>query len=149
MSDEKSGALTCAFTVLSIKNDFINAQIDIRSPICGTPENVADVVNRALTAKGFRVEQKDPVPPHCTDENSEFVQTLLSSYEAVTGQKGNCLSIGGGTYVHRIDGGVAFGCAMPDTDYRIHGANEFMPVDELITSAKIFATAILRLCCES
>jgi succinyl-diaminopimelate desuccinylase len=86
-------------------------------------------------------------PPHCTDENSEFVKTLLNSYEAVTGLKGQCMAIGGGTYVHHIEGGVAFGCAMPGIDYRIHGANEFMPVNDLINSAKIFALAILRLCC--
>jgi acetylornithine deacetylase/succinyl-diaminopimelate desuccinylase-like protein len=36
---------------------------------------------------------------------------------------------------------------MPGIDYRIHGANEFMPVNDLINSAKIFALAILRLCC--
>lgn len=147
MSDEKSGALTCAFTVLSVNNGIIKGQIDIRSSICGTKENVADVVDKALSAAGFTVNETKMNPPHCTDENSEFVKTLLNSYETVTGLKGQCMAIGGGTYVHHIEGGVAFGCAMPGIDYRIHGANEFMPVNDLINSAKIFALAILRLCC--
>ena len=147
MSDDLSGALTCAFTVLSYENNIISGQIDIRSPICGTRENVANVVDKALSSAGFIVNDTKMNPPHCTDENSPFVQTLLRSYEDVTRLEGKCLAIGGGTYVHHIEGGVAFGCAMPGIDTRIHGANEFMPVNDLINSAKIFALAILRLCC--
>lgn len=146
MEDGISGELTAAFTVLSIKDDIISGRIDIRSPVVGNTENVAAVTNAAFESFGFRVGGETMTPPHCTDENSVFVETLLSAYETVTGSKGKCLSIGGGTYVHNIDGGVAFGCAMPDTDYRIHGADEFMPVGDMITSAKIFALAIIRLC---
>ena len=56
------------------------------------------------------------------------------------------LSIGGGTYVHDLKNGVAFGCSMPGTDYHIHDADEFIPVDELVLSAEILTQAILMLC---
>ena len=55
-------------------------------------------------------------------------------------------SIGGGTYVHNIDGGVAFGCAMPGVDNRMHGADEFSYIDDLILSAKMFAEVIYDIC---
>ena len=56
------------------------------------------------------------------------------------------IAIGGGTYVHHIPGGVAFGCEFPGFDPKMHSANEQARVDQLVTSAKIFALAIARLC---
>ncbi len=86
-------------------------------------------------------------PPHQVPADSPLVQTLLACYEEYTGQKGACLAIGGGSYVHDLARGVAFGCSMPGTDNRMHGADEFAVVDELVLSAKIFAQVICDLCC--
>ena len=47
--------------------------------------------------------------PHYTPADSHLVSTLLKVYREHTGQEGRCISIGGGTYVHNIPGGVAFG----------------------------------------
>jgi len=80
------------------------------------------------------------------DGNSEFVKTLLSAYESYTGRKGECVSMGGGTYVHELKNGVAFGASMPGTDNRMHGADEYAVIEELIVSAKIFAQVIVDLC---
>ncbi|MBO7407076.1 MAG: M20/M25/M40 family metallo-hydrolase, partial [Clostridia bacterium] len=79
--------------------------------------------------------------------DSEFVQKLLASYRRVTGDnEAEPLAIGGGTYVHTIDNGVAFGCAMPGVDNRMHGPDEFMLTDVLYKSAEIFADAIISIC---
>ena len=85
-------------------------------------------------------------PPHHVDGNSHFVKTLLRAYEDYTGQKGECMHMGGGTYVHELKNGVAFGASMPGTDNRMHGADEFAVVEELVTSARIFAQVIVDLC---
>ena len=84
--------------------------------------------------------------PHHTDENSPFVQTLLRVYEEVTGNKGECLAIGGGTYVHHIEGGVAFGATFPGTDVHMHGAEEFIYSEHLLKDAEMMALAIVELC---
>ena len=85
-------------------------------------------------------------PSHHVDGDSEFVKTLLRAYETYTGRKGECQSMGGGTYVHSLKNGVAFGAVMPGTDTRMHGADEFAVIDELVVSAKIFAKVIVDLC---
>jgi succinyl-diaminopimelate desuccinylase len=54
--------------------------------------------------------------------------------------------MGGLTYVHDIEGGVAFGVAMPGDDNRAHGANEYISKEQLILSAKMFTQAILDMC---
>ena len=48
-------------------------------------------------------------PAHAVDGESDFIKVLLNAYETYTGRKGYCEAIGGGTYVHEIPGGVAFG----------------------------------------
>ena len=80
------------------------------------------------------------------DAEAELLHVLLETYEAQTGRKGETIAIGGGTYVHSIEGGVAFGCTMPGTDNRMHGADEFVVIQEIVDSAKIFTQVILDLC---
>ena len=85
--------------------------------------------------------------PHYVPADSPFVQTLLASYSKITGvEDPRPIAIGGGTYVHHIENGVAFGCAVSDVDNHMHGADEFMVIDQLMISARIFADVILELC---
>ena len=54
--------------------------------------------------------------------------------------------IGGGTYVHDIEGGVAFGCCQPGLDNHLHGADEFMTLEQIDFTTKIYARSILAVC---
>ena len=104
------------------------------------------VVKEKLAEKHFELHTREMRPPHHVSGDSPFVKTLLAAYEQYTGQKGQCLSMGGGTYVHDLKNGVAFGASMPGTDNRMHGADEFAVIDELLTAAKIYAQVIVDLC---
>ena len=85
--------------------------------------------------------------PHEADEDSELVRTLLEVYEDITGEKGECLAIGGGTYVHDTESGVAFGPEWPGVEYNMHGANESIGIDELRRDIILYTETIIRLCC--
>lgn len=146
MEDEVSGALTLAFSVLTVNADSLEGQFDSRVPVCGTNENVLNVAKAKMAEAGLIMHNNDMTAPHMVDENSQFIQVLLRAYERYTGQKGECLAIGGGTYVHFLKNGVAFGASMPGTDNRMHGADEFAVIDELVVSAKMFAQVIVDLC---
>ena len=100
-----------------------------------------------LAGYGISLNNDSMNPPHHVPGDSQFVQTLLKSYEMYTGRKGECIAIGGGTYVHHLKNGVAFGAAMPETENNMHGPDEFAVIDELLMSAKIFAQVITELCC--
>ena len=56
------------------------------------------------------------------------------------------MAVGGGTYVHELKNGVAFGAVGETTDTHMHGADEFMLISELKDAAVIYALAIARLC---
>ena len=144
--DDISGELTLSLNLFSYDGKEFAGIFDCRAPICANDANTADVVRAKMEEAGFTVSAGKMNPPHYVPEESEFVQTLLDCYEAVTGKRGRPLAIGGGTYVHHIENGVAFGCGELDVDNRMHGADEFMSVEQMKNSAVIFAYAIAKLC---
>ena len=147
MSDEESGELTLAFSMLDISEKSLEGEFDSRCPICATKENTIDVIREKMEADGISFNTEEMKPPHHVPADSDFVKTLLAAYEKYSGRKGECIAIGGGTYVHNLKNGVAFGAALPETENHMHGPDEFAVVDELTMSAKIFAQVIVDLCC--
>ena len=151
-SDEESGVLTMTLDILNYEttNDGrsyrIEGWFDCRAPLCCTNENLTRKMWETLDQAGFEMEEGEMVPAHYVSADSELVQKLLESYELYFGQKGKPIAIGGGTYVHELERGVAFGCAVPEVDNRMHGDDEFMEISMLVKSTKIFADAIMRLC---
>lgn len=144
--EDKLGELTLSLDIISMDNGRINGFFDTRTPMKAGSENCAEKIEKALNASGFRLENNRMISSHYVDENSPFIKTLLKNYEEYTGDKGECLSMGGGTYVHNVEGGVAFGAIAKDVNTNMHGADEFMPVDDLITAAKIYAGVIYDMC---
>ena len=143
-SDDISGALTLVCSVMEMDATKLTAYNDIRFPVCCHGENIIAKMKEMLSPISCEAILCDE--PHYTDENSPFVQTLLHVYEEVTGNQGKCLAIGGGTYVHHIEGGVAFGATFPDTDVHMHGADEFIIREHLLMDAEMIALAITELC---
>lgn len=146
MEDDISGKLTLNLGILQYDGAELTGVFDARIPVCGTDENVTAVMKKELAQKGFAMEEGGMVLPHYVPEDSELVQKLLQSYELYTGIHGKAQSTGGGTYVHELERGVAFGCMVPEVDNHMHGDDEFMVIDMLMMSAKIFADAIVRIC---
>lgn len=144
--DDISGKMTCVLSLLNTENNMLKGGIDIRFPLDKTLNEISSIICSSLEKIGFKIDSCEGTEPHITDENSEFVQSLLRVYERVTGDKGHCIAIGGGTYVHEIDGGVAFGAEFPDEDGNMHSANEFITEENLIKNAEIMAEAIIELC---
>lgn len=147
-SDGESGALTLNLALMTLTETGFSAKFDSRVPICATKENCADVCEAALAAHGIGITgDREMTHVHVVEAGSPLVRTLLDCYETYTGEKdAKPIAIGGGTYVHNIPGGVAFGCVFPGFDPKMHSANEQAEVEGLLRSAKIFALAIARLC---
>ncbi len=144
--DALSGCLTLSLDLFSFYGNRLSGTFDCRAPLCANEENTGDVIRARLRKAGFLPDDERMFEAHYVPEDSELVQVLLSCYTRVTGKEGKPVAIGGGTYVHHIPNGVAFGCADPEVDNHMHGADEFMVVEQMKKSAVIFALAILELC---
>ena len=145
MRDDISGELTMALTVLHISESGASGSIDCRAPVCANEDNCRKVADKNLADVGFDVKSF-MIPPHHTPEDTPFVQALLKAYEEVTGEKGQCFAMGGGTYVHDVEGGVAFGAGFMGFDANAHGANEKMKISDMLKAAKIYALSIYNIC---
>ncbi|MBR1842950.1 MAG: Sapep family Mn(2+)-dependent dipeptidase [Oscillospiraceae bacterium] len=143
---DASGALTVNLGTLQYSVwDGLKATLDCRVPVCSS----ANEIDKKLTSfigSDATVELKGSAAPHEVPSDSDFVQGLLDIYSAYTGEKGEAIAIGGGTYVHDIEGGVAFGATFPGRTPRMHEPDENTPVSDLKLAAAIFAEAIVRFC---
>ena len=143
MEEEISGVITVAFSMLHFDGGFLSGVCDIRLPFCATEENSRNVFDKKLTDAGFTVTG-DMTKPHYVDGNGEFVRALGECYEFVTGRKSETLVTGGGTYVHDIEGGVAFGPDFGDYEANLHGANECVKIKDLLLASEVYAVAMLE-----
>ena len=146
MKDDVSGALTLVFSVMDWKDGGLSATMDIRFPADKTKAQVIAALRQRLDQFGISISDVMGQEPHQVSADSEFVQTLLKVYQEKTGKEGYCRAIGGGTYVHEIPGGVAFGAMFEGEENNMHGADECASIQNLLLNAKIFAHAILELC---
>lgn len=144
-SDEY-GELTLNPGVISMKNGVIEGSIDIRFPVTYHGHQIVKMMTPHLEDDGGEIEILNTVEPLFFDPQSPLVKSLLEAYQEVTfDTKTMPMVIGGGTYAKGIDNTIAFGCAFPGKDYRIHNANEFVEIDELLLQAEIYVAAILKL----
>lgn len=145
-SDEH-GALTAVFSIFNFDGKTCDGVVDVRFPCCKNLAFVDETERAAFAELNLEYERFMGDEPHIVPEDSDFIRALLSVYEEVEGERGYCRAIGGGTYVHNIAGGVAFGAERGDTDYNMHADNEFITVDELLRDAELFAEVIKKICC--
>ena len=83
--------------------------------------------------------------PMLVDKDGEFVQTLLSAYNSVTGEKGLPVSQSGGTFAYVFDKGCAFGPEFPNKNSSIHEPNECIEEKDLLLLYEIYKKAIFDL----
>lgn len=144
-SDDESGEISVSFNILNIDEaGNLFAVVDSRTPISMGEPDLA-LLPEKLKAAGYTAETSISAP-HYVSPDTPLIKTLLAHYEEWFGEKGECIAIGGGTYVHNIPGGVAFGCAKLNVDNKMHGPDEFAEVDQLLVSGMLFTTAIYDLC---
>lgn len=148
LSDEISGKTVLSLTICSFSQEAgFNALFDCRACISANDENTTNVIYERFRAAGLTPKtEKTMYPPHHIPEDSVLVQTLLDVYEDMTASRPKPLCIGGGTYVHDIDNGIAFGCGFEGLDNRLHAADEFITLEQLLFTCKIYARTILAFC---
>ncbi len=141
--DDVSGPLTCNMGILHLADGTWAGTLDMRCPITADLEALKAAAIAHLP--GFTVEDIGTKEPHHVPAEGELVTSLLAAYEEETGLKGEPMSTGGGTYAKVLKQGVAFGALFPDEPDLAHQANEYSDISRLLTAAKIFANALIRL----
>lgn len=140
------GELTFNNGLISMENGVITCTIDIRVPVTVTEGQLREAIAPYLENEQGKIEILHVGGPLFYPVDSPLVNALYSAYTEMTGDtEHKPMVIGGGTYAKSLKGIIAFGPEMPDTDYRIHNADEFLIIPEYLRSIEIYKKAIENL----
>ena len=143
--DEDTGKTTCNFGMLHYDHNDMSAQIEIRYPKNGTKESVEEKVQEAAKNYGLEVvASRYSVSVYCP-KDSELITKLMKVYQEETGDMGEAISIGGGTYAKEFKNMVAFGPVFPGDPDVIHQPNEYAEIDKLVKAIQITTGAMWEL----
>ncbi|HEX2938655.1 MAG TPA: dipeptidase PepV [Ruminiclostridium sp.] len=146
-ADEPSGSLTVNLGVVDIENS-AKALIDIRYPVTGDGGKIFSKVKSAAGNYGVKASLLLDNKPLFIKENDELILKLKHAYKTATGNDAELYSTGGGTYARMLKNGAAFGAGMkPLSYYNIHGADEFLEIDDFMKHCEICLQAIYELSC--
>lgn len=148
LSDEKSGKLTFNVGVAKIEKtangqDKLHLIIDIRHPVTYTKEEILKILQESLGAE--QVSVRNFHDPLYIDKDNDLVQSLLKSYNEVTGENASPITIGGGTYARALKCGVAFGPMFPSMESTIHQIDERVSMADFKKMYNVYYTAIKEL----
>ncbi|RYG71340.1 dipeptidase PepV [Lentibacillus lipolyticus] len=145
-SDDISGDLTMNVGVMHYsKESEGRIGVNMRYPVTFDMEKGKETLTEAAEAKGLTVENLTDSKPTHVEKDDPLIQTLQRVYEDQTGDKGELLAIGGGTYARALDHGVAFGAMFPGRADVMHQKDEYAVVDDLLKATAIYAQAIYEL----
>jgi succinyl-diaminopimelate desuccinylase len=143
-SDDVSGALTCNLAALSFEDGVISMKGDIRYPVKTSGDFVIAGLEKSAAEAGWEFETASHSAPLFVPPDSELVKTLLAAYEVVTGERGEPISIGGGTYCKAMPNAVSYGASFPQDEDTAHRPNEYLPLDSMRKMTHIYAEALAR-----
>lgn len=144
-SDEVSGALSCNPAYLRFEENSFSLRFDIRYPVKADSERLIGQLKSVAESLGCEFSVIAHKAPLFVEKESPLVSSLLTAYEEVTGEKGEALSFGGGTYCRFFPNSVSFGPVFPGEEETAHRANEYVTLESLRKMTHIFASAIVHL----
>ena len=144
---EVTGPTTVSPDILELADGNLRLTIDSRMALGSTRENTVGTLERVAETCGCTFDVERYSETHYVPADSEFVKTLIACYEDVYEREGSKpIAMGGGTYVHEVENGVAFGCVEDEEEVNMHGDDEHIAVDDLLKGSATFALAIYAIC---
>ena len=144
--EDNSGRLTLNVGDFYLKNNVLQIGLNIRIPIT---MNMLEIGNRLIEHTSsypdidFNTVSYKPAL-YISKENI-LVKTLCNVYNKETNSHLEPIAIGGATYARAFDNCISFGANFPSDPDMCHQTNEFIAIDKLLLSCKIYAKAILAL----
>lgn len=142
---DEMGELTLNLAKLYIEENKIVLGANLRVPVKTNIDDIENKIKEVLKPENVEIEFKDRRDSLYIPKENELVQKLCRIYNDYYGKNEEPLAIGGATYARAFKNCVSFGVMMPDEEDMCHKADEYIKVDYLIDSCKIYAKAIYEL----
>lgn len=141
--------LTIIGGTIGQEDGVIRQSFDCRYPTNTDPEKMTAALEQ-VCGTAAHLENLTSRVPFYIAADSPAIQTLINTYNEVTGEQQTPFTMGGGTYARHFPYAVSYGpehtdVAIPAFAGPMHGANEGAPFEKLIEALKIYILALLRL----
>lgn len=141
--------LTIIGGTIEMKDGVIRQSFDCRYPTNTDPEKMTAALEK-VCGTAAHLENLTSRVPFYIAADSPAIQTLINTYNDVTGENKTPFTMGGGTYARHFPYAVSFGpehtdLEIPEFAGPMHGANEGAPFEKLMEALKIYILALLRL----
>ena len=145
LKDEESGQLVLNVGQMDMDGTELRMTVNVRIPVTYGEDDVFTGMAALLAENNLDFEKKMYQPPLYYPADDPRILRLMAIYQKHTGDTvTEPLIIGGGTYARQMDNAVAFGALYPGDEDRMHGADEYISVDRLVQTAKIYAETIFE-----
>lgn len=134
---DSTGHLTFSPDIAEYKEGRLMVAVDIRYPATYRLEAVTDRLDRS----GVHYETISHKEPLYNDPTGPLITTLREVYENCTGECGEPVSIGGGTYARALECGCGFGPELPGYEFPAHAPNEFITLEHIERLFNIYHSA--------
>ena len=129
-----------------LKNDSLQIGLNLRIPITTNMLSITSSFTKALTSyPHIDFETISYKPSLYLPKENKLVKTLCHIYNEETNSNLEPIAIGGATYARAFDNCISFGANFPGDKDMCHQTDEFIAIDKLMLSCKIYAKAILAL----
>ena len=141
--EDESGKLTLNTSQFYIKNNMLNIGINLRIPVHTTIDAVISRFEECFSKPYVSVISK--MDSLFIEKDNVLVNKLCSIFNEACGTNFEPIAIGGATYARAFENCISFGANFPGQKDMCHQTDEFISIDSLILSSKIYAEAIKEL----
>ncbi len=143
--DEFSGKLTVNLGILRFDGEKMNVRLDLRYPVTCRYDLAYGRMRELFEEQGFQPVENSYWDPTYFPREHFLIQALLKAYQRVTKDRSEPTYSGSGSYSKSIPNIAAFGAIFPGESLAWHQKNEYIEIDSLLTTCRIYAEAILEL----
>lgn len=146
--EDESGKLTLNVGHLFLENSTLKISMNIRIPIHASIEVIKNSFLKHCTTN-LTFSEIHYNPPLYIPKDNILIKTLCRIFNEETNLNVEPIAIGGATYARAFKNCVSFGANFPGNTDMCHQTDEFIDIDNLILSCKIYAKAIAELSSEN
>ena len=143
--EDESGVLTLNVGNFELLNNALKIGLNLRIPVTAQSQDITDIIINTANKYGLDGFVSRTQKPLYIPKDNELVQTLCKIFNDINNSNYEPIAIGGGTYARAFNNCISFGANFPEDTDMCHQANEFIDIDKLILSCKIYAKTIFEL----
>ncbi len=144
--EDESGKLTLNVGDIFLKHNMLQIGLNLHLPITVNMITITSKFTKYTNAYwNIDFDIVSYKPAFYIPKTNDLVKTLCNIYNEEINSNLNPIAIGGSTYARAFDNCVAFGPNFPGDKNMCHQTDEFIDIDNLLLSCKLYAKAILAL----